>query len=94
MLPVTSGIEITKKNILFYSILLFPAALAPFFLEFLGLIYLSFSLPLSAYYIFISFKLFRVKDSKSEKIIAKQIFAFSILYLFAIFILILVDKFA
>ena len=94
MLPVISGIETTKKNILIYSILLFPVALAPFYLKFLGLIYLLFSFPLSSYYIFICFKLFKAKDTKSEKIIAKQIFAFSILYLFAIFISILVDKFA
>ena len=44
--------------------------------------------------ILICFKLFKSKDDKSEKIISKQIFAFSILYLFAIFILILIDKFA
>ena len=94
MLPVTSGVETTKKNIFVYSILLFPVALAPFYLKFLGLIYLSFALPLSAYYIFICLKLLKTKDTKLEKIIAKQIFAFSILYLFAIFILILVDKFA
>ena len=94
MLPVTSGVETTKKNIFVYSILLLPVALAPFYLKFLGLIYLSFALPLSAYYIFICLKLLKTKDTKLEKIIAKQIFAFSILYLFAIFILILVDKFA
>ncbi len=94
MLPVTSGVETTKKNIFVYSILLFPVALAPFYLKFLGLIYLSFALPLSAYYIFICLKLLKTKDTKLEKIIAKQIFAFSILYLFAIFISILVDKFA
>mgnify|MGYP002884534912 FL=1 len=94
MLPVTSGVETTKKNILVYSVLLLPVALAPFYFKFLGLIYLSFSFPLSAYYIFICFKLFKSKNIKSEKIIAKQIFAFSILYLFAIFISILVDKFA
>ena len=34
MLPVTSGIETTKKNILIYSVLLFPVALAPFYLKF------------------------------------------------------------
>ncbi len=94
MLPVTSGVDITKKNILVYSILLFPVALAPYYFKFLGLIYLSFSLPLSIYYIFICFKLFMTKDQNSEKNIAKQIFAFSILYLFAIFISILIDKFA
>ena len=94
MLPVTSGVSTTKNNILIYSILLFPVALAPFYLEFLGLIYFLFALPLSTYYVFICYKLFKTKDVKSEKIIAKQIFAFSILYLFAIFISILVDKFA
>ena len=94
MLPVTSGVEITKKNILLYSVLLFPIAISPYYLEFLGLIYLLFSFPLSAYYIFICFKLYKSKESKQDTTLAKQIFAFSILYLFAIFISILVDKFA
>ncbi len=94
MLPVTSGVETTKKNIFVYSILLFPVAIAPYYIDFLGLIYLLFSFPLSAYYIFICFRLLRTKDKKSERSISKQIFAFSILYLFAIFISILVDKFA
>ena len=94
MLPVTSGIETTKKNILIYSILLFPVAIAPYYLGFLGIIYLLFSFPLSAYYVFICFKLLKTKDKKDEQTISKQIFAFSILYLFAIFISILVDKFA
>ena len=53
MLPVTSGIKTTKNNILIYSILLFPIALAPFFLGYMGFIYLSFSFSLSLYYIFI-----------------------------------------
>ena len=39
MLPVTSGVETTKKNIFVYSILLFPVAIAPYYLDFLGLIY-------------------------------------------------------
>ena len=94
MLPVTSGVKTTKKNILLYSMLLFPVAIAPYYLEFFGFIYLLFSFPLSAYYIFICFKLYKSKESKNEKTIAKQIFAFSILYLFAIFISILVDRFA
>ncbi len=94
MLPVTSGVETTKKNILIYSIILFPVAIAPYYLSFLGIIYLLFSFPLSTYYIFICYRLYRTKEVKREKTIAKQIFAFSILYLFAIFISILVDKFA
>ena len=94
MLPVTSGVATTKKNIFVYSILLFPVAVSPYYLEFLGFIYLLFSFPLSAYYVYICFRLLKTKDNKSEINISKQIFAFSILYLFAIFISILVDKFA
>ena len=92
MLPVTSGIQTTKKNILVYSMCLFLIVLAPFYLKFSGLVYLLFSLPLSVYYVLICFKLFKSKDSKLEKKIAKQIFSFSIFYLFLIFVLILVDK--
>jgi len=92
MLPVTSGIQATKKNILIYSILLFPIALAPVLLKFSGIIYFLFSFPLSAYYILICYKLFKTKSSKLEKKISKQIFGFSIFYLFLIFVSILVDK--
>ena len=92
MLPVTSGIQATKINILIYSIILFPIALAPVYLKFSGLIYLIFSLPLSTYYIFMCYKLFKTKNAKLEKKIAKQIFGFSIFYLFIIFVSILVDK--
>ena len=92
MLPVTSGIHATKKNILIYSILLFPIALAPVLLKFSGIIYFLFSFPLSAYYILICYKLFKTKSSKLEKKISKQIFGFSIFYLFLIFVSILVDK--
>ena len=95
MLPVTSGIKTTKNNILIYSILLFPVALAPYFLSYLGLIYFIFFFFFKYYIIsFYVIDFIESKDDKSEKTIAKQIFAFSILYLFAIFILILVDKFA
>ena len=80
--------------IFIYSIILFPVAVAPYYLSFLGIIYLLFSFPLSTYYIFLCYRLYRTKEAKKEKTIAKQIFAFSILYLFAIFISILVDKFA
>ena len=92
MLPVTSGIQATKNNILIYSILLFPVALSPIFFDFTGLIYLVFSFPLSLYYIFICYKLFKTKESRIEKKIAKQIFGFSIFYLFIIFVVILMDK--
>ena len=92
MLPVTSGIKTTKLNIFVYALLLFPIVLAPFFLEYFGLIYLLFSGILGFYYVFICYRLLRANETKLEKKIAKQIFGFSIFYLFMIFASILIDR--
>ena len=92
MLPVTSGIKTTKLNIFVYALLLFPIVLAPFFLEYFGLIYLVFSGILGFYYVFICYRLLRANETRLEKKIAKQIFGFSIFYLFMIFASILIDR--
>ena len=92
MLPVTSGIKTTKFNIFIYALILFPVALAPYFLNFSGLFYLFTSIALNSYYLFISFKLLKEKNPIVEKKIATKLFAYSILYLFLIFITILIDK--
>ena len=92
MLPITSGIQATKFNIFIYSVILFPVALAPFFFNFSGLIYFIFSLILSGYYIFISYKLLKEKNPITEKKLASKLFGYSILYLFIIFTSILIDR--
>jgi len=92
MLPITSGIETTKLNIFIYSLILFPVAISPFLFNFSGLVYLMISAILSGYYIFISYKLLKEKDSSSEKKLSKKLFGYSILYLFIIFISILIDN--
>jgi len=93
MLPITSGIKTTKLNILIYAVILFPIAILPFILNYSGEVYLVLSSIFSGYYIFISYKLFKEKNSIEEKKLATKLFAYSILYLFIIFISILVDKF-
>ena len=92
MLPITSGIQATKLNIFIYSIILFPIVIAPYFFNFSGLFYLLFSSTLSAYYIFISYKLFKEKNSIIEKKLGIKLFGYSIIYLFMIFTSILIDK--
>jgi len=92
MLPVTSGIKTTKLNIFVYALLLFPIVLAPFFLKYFGLIYLVFSGILGFYYVFICYRLLRANETRLEKKIAKQIFGFSIFYLFMIFASVLIDR--
>ena len=92
MLPVTSGIKTTKFNIFIYAIILLPISLSPYFLNFSGLFYLIFATLLSGYYVFISYKLLKEKNSVTEKKLATKLFGFSIFYLFIIFAAILVDK--
>ena len=92
MLPITSGVRTTKLNIFIYALILFPIAILPFFLNYYGLIYLILAAVLSGYYVFISYKLFKEKDSILEKTLAIKLFGYSILYLFMIFTSILIDK--
>ena len=92
MLPITSGVRTTKLNIFIYAVILFPVAISPFFLNYYGLIYLILAAVLSGYYVFISYKLFKEKDSILEKKLAIKLFGYSILYLFMIFTSILIDR--
>ena len=92
MLPITSGIQTTKFNILVYALILFPTVLSPYFFDFSGLVYLIPATIMSGYYILISYKLLKEKDSVKEKKIASNLFIYSILYLFMIFVFILADK--
>ena len=93
MLPITSGVKTTKLNILIYALILFPVSISPFIFNFSGKIYLFTSLILSGYYVLISYKLFKEKNSIKEKKLATKLFGYSILYLFMIFTFILIDKF-
>jgi len=92
MLPITSGVKTTKFNIFVYALILFPVVLSPYFLNFSGLTYLLFAAALSGYYIFVSYKLLKEKNSIEEKKLAAKLFGYSIFYLFMIFIFILIDK--
>ena len=93
MLPVISGSEKTKQNILIYSILMLPTVSAYYFLNLSSLIYFVPSLGLTLYYIFLCISLLKTKTIKKRNIVAKKIFVFSIFYLFALFVLILLDNF-
>ena len=92
MLPLTNGIENTKKNILIYSILMLPVIIAPYLIGFVSKIYLFSSLILTVYYIYLCYELYNFKKNKFEITKAKKVFSYSILYLFLLFVLFLVDK--
>ncbi len=92
MLPLTNGIESTKLNILIYSLLMLPIVILPYILGFVGLAFLIPSLILTIYYNVLCFKLYNFKKNKFDAKIARSIFGYSILYLFLVFVLFLIDK--
>ena len=90
MLPVVSGIQITKINIFIYALILFFISLAPYFLGYFGFIYFAASILLGSYYVYLCYRL--LIERNEYKKIAKKIFIYSILYLFLIFTIILIDN--
>ena len=92
MLPITSGIQTTKLNILIYSLLMAPVVALPYFFDFGGLFYLTLSSSMTIYYIYLCTILFKEKNNKISNVIARKIFVYSIFYLFLIFVLILADN--
>ena len=92
MLPLTNGIESTKMNIFIYSLLMLPVIIFPYLIDFVGLTFLIPSILLTLYYNFLCYELYNFKKNKFRPKKAKAIFGYSILYLFLVFALFLIDK--
>ena len=87
MLPVVAGRWETRKQILAYTILLALTAVAPSVLGFAGLFYATVAALFSALFVVCAVRLLRADDDRR----ARQMFGFSILYLFMIFTALVVD---
>jgi protoheme IX farnesyltransferase len=85
MMPNVAGPDSTRRQILAYTGLLVPAALAPLLLGFGGLAYAAVSLPSSAGMMALAVQVFRRREGEPVFRAAQHLFAFSILYLFLLF---------
>jgi len=88
MLPVVAGARATKAQMLVYTVLLFPLALAPWAFGLTGAVYAAAAVVLGLLFILAAV---RVWFDSGERA-ARQMFAFSILYLFLLFTLMIVDR--
>jgi protoheme IX farnesyltransferase len=88
MLPVVAGARATKRQMLVYTLVLWPCALAPYLLGVAGALYAGAALALSAAFTGLALKVWLDPTQRS----AKQMFGFSILYLFLLFALLLIDR--
>ncbi|MGC2079217.1 MAG: UbiA family prenyltransferase, partial [Xanthobacteraceae bacterium] len=91
MLPVVAGATETRRQILFYSLVLAPLGIAPWLLGYAGTLYGVVALVTGAAMIGLAL---RVRAEQSGHVASKQMFSFSILYLFLLFAMLLVDRFS
>ncbi|MEW4448404.1 heme o synthase [Qipengyuania sp. JC766] len=95
MMPVVKGARSTRRQILVYSVLLIPVAMAPYFIggtgEIYGIAALALSLAFLALAIPVGLRDIEGKDAMRPE---KRLFAFSIVYLFALFAVLVIDRFS
>jgi protoheme IX farnesyltransferase len=89
MLPVTHGNRYTELHILLYTLILLAVSLLPFVTGMSGLIYLVGALALGLRFLQYSVRLLRGDDRR----VAMDTFKYSITYLMALFVVLLVDHF-
>ena len=90
MLPVVTGTARTTQQILIYSVLLVPTSMLPWALGFAGTIYGATAAISGAMFITLALRL--VSSSEADRRPAHRLFAFSIVYLFALFAALLINS--
>jgi protoheme IX farnesyltransferase len=91
MLPVVSGTAETRRQIILYSLALVPLAIAPYFMGFAGIAYGIASAVLGAVFLWLAFNVWRITEGREADQACKRLFWFSILYLYALFAILLVE---
>lgn len=89
MLPVTHGVEYTKRQILLYTILLAVVTLLPFLTRMSGVIYLLAAILLSGRFLYYAL---RLRVSAREDL-PMRVFKFSVSYLMWLFAALLIDHY-
>ncbi|MCC7046527.1 MAG: protoheme IX farnesyltransferase [Alphaproteobacteria bacterium] len=96
MLPVTRGAKHTRLQILLYTLVVAPFGLLPAFTGLGGVIYLVVSALGGAWFLWGAVRVFMSRagdaDAPADMRRAKQLFGISILYLFALFGALLVER--
>lgn len=89
MLPVTHGIPYTRLQTLLYTFILFAVSLLPFAVRMSGELYLAGATVLGLIFLFYAIKLMRGRDPTAPM----ATFRYSIVYLMALFLIMLVDHY-
>jgi protoheme IX farnesyltransferase len=94
MLPVVAGEKATRLQILLYTALLVPVALAPYALGFGGMFYAVTAVIGSGFMLYWAWDIFRARPKAEDTRACWRMFGGSILYLFALFAALLIERLA
>jgi protoheme IX farnesyltransferase len=89
MLPVTHGIAFTKQQVFIYTLMLLAVSLMPVFAHMSGLLYLAGAVGLGLGFVYHAWRLLRGEGDAW----AMKTFGYSIVYLTALFAVLLVDHY-
>ena len=94
MLPVVAGKPATRRQILIYSLVLLPLTLLPWWIGGAGAVYGSCALILSGLFVALALRVtvFRRDGDDTTMKPEKRLFAYSIIYLFALFAALVADR--
>ncbi len=91
MLPVVAGPDVTRLQILLYTLVLVAVAVSPWPLGYFDAIYGITSLVLGAGMLMLAFEVYRHREGSRALRATRRLFAFSILYLFGLFATLLLE---
>lgn len=89
MLPVTHGVEYTRRQVLLYTIIMCAVTLMPFAIRMSGVVYLVGVIILNGIFLYYAIKMQSGKDPS----IPMKTFGYSIVYLMLLFALLLIDHY-
>ncbi|VVT27271.1 Protoheme IX farnesyltransferase 2 [Rhizobium sp. EC-SD404] len=94
MMPNVKGEASTKTQMFWYAVATAIVGVSPYFLGFAGPVYAAVSLLLGAEFIRHAYKVWTMPEDDRVMVPAKKLFGYSLIYLFAIFALFLIDDWA
>jgi protoheme IX farnesyltransferase len=90
MMPVVAGDTSTRRQILLYTLILVPLGIAPWPLGYTGALYGATAIVTGAIMLVLGWQVLR--ESRPVETASRRLFAFSILYLFLLFAVLLAER--
>lgn len=90
MLPNTQGVKVTRFQIFIYSLVLAPCGVLPFVMGFAGPVYGAVSFIGGLLFIAAAVRIWKASDDDALSVYCRHMFAYSILYLFVLFAVLLI----